>query len=604
MQNTYFFHPKHSVGKRDLLHLAASEVQLHGMDQGGHVKDKQPVVSLKDQLSHGVSKDEKPPQGSDAMYKLGSEARTRGAQQAMVVDLQASPPRQRCEQRQEQHEHNHSHLRNNPLTALAANRLRDVEPLRLHRIMEALYGEDILLKDLIPLLNPSPCACEKSRCRRGADSPNSTATNSPRPARGEASGYRPGANSPNSQATISSAALQGKALDHGLEDVRIVELDAYNARRYNMDADVQSALRAGICASATLPNAGRYAYGYSTLNSPSEPSPVAAQSPVSKDTPTSPTAGARPEDTTSDAPAAPTSADGTHCTHVQNWKRLRSKRGYTYFVCYSCGAKWRIAKSDRTDPSDAYPDKDVDGIQQAVSCATNGIRQSVSCDSVRYLSAGKLRIVKNDCMSPSNADPHQYTGALRQSASCDTGGFRQASCDADGVAQSVSSGSMDHLRNILQDPFPEAGIPTTANWEFGTAQSLDASDTTHKMPKNSPGFAFASGFSTAYSMDALNVIYKLSSLKDTALGWREATFSESSRSQSDDDFSQILGIFDPKGTPNSKPLKQTANESLDNVINWVCDGCDDAFDVLQQSTGHTQQHFAVGALDSLLRLDQ
>ena len=221
MQNTYFFHPKHSVGKRDLLHLAASEVQLHGMDQGGHVKDKQPVVSLKDQLSHGVSKDEKPPQGSDAMYKLGSEARTRGAQQAMVVDLQASPPRQRCEQRQEQHEHNHSHLRNNPLTALAANRLRDVEPLRLHRIMEALYGEDILLKDLIPLLNPSPCACEKSRCRRGADSPNSTATNSPRPARGEASGYRPGANSPNSQATISSAALQGKALDHGLEDVRI-----------------------------------------------------------------------------------------------------------------------------------------------------------------------------------------------------------------------------------------------------------------------------------------------------------------------------------------------------------------------------------------------
>ena len=29
------------------------------------------------------------------------------------------------------------------------------------------------------------------------------------------------------------------------------------------------------------------------------------------------------------------------CAHVANWKRLRAKRGYAYFVCYQCGAKWR-----------------------------------------------------------------------------------------------------------------------------------------------------------------------------------------------------------------------------------------------------------------------
>jgi hypothetical protein len=30
------------------------------------------------------------------------------------------------------------------------------------------------------------------------------------------------------------------------------------------------------------------------------------------------------------------------CDHVDHWKRLRAKRGYSYVVCYCCGVKWRI----------------------------------------------------------------------------------------------------------------------------------------------------------------------------------------------------------------------------------------------------------------------
>jgi hypothetical protein len=32
---------------------------------------------------------------------------------------------------------------------------------------------------------------------------------------------------------------------------------------------------------------------------------------------------------------------GPPCAHHPSWKRLRAKRGYAYFVCYACGAKWR-----------------------------------------------------------------------------------------------------------------------------------------------------------------------------------------------------------------------------------------------------------------------
>eukprot|EP00667_Euglena_gracilis_P012566 EG_transcript_12920 len=40
-------------------------------------------------------------------------------------------------------------------------------------------------------------------------------------------------------------------------------------------------------------------------------------------------------------------ADGARCNHFHNWKRLRSKRGFAYFVCYLCGAKWRTASNYR-----------------------------------------------------------------------------------------------------------------------------------------------------------------------------------------------------------------------------------------------------------------
>jgi hypothetical protein len=30
------------------------------------------------------------------------------------------------------------------------------------------------------------------------------------------------------------------------------------------------------------------------------------------------------------------------CHHRKSWKRLRSKRGFAYFACQFCGAKWRI----------------------------------------------------------------------------------------------------------------------------------------------------------------------------------------------------------------------------------------------------------------------
>lgn len=34
-------------------------------------------------------------------------------------------------------------------------------------------------------------------------------------------------------------------------------------------------------------------------------------------------------------------ADAPVCDHVDHWKRLRSKRGHAYFLCYLCGRKWK-----------------------------------------------------------------------------------------------------------------------------------------------------------------------------------------------------------------------------------------------------------------------
>eukprot|EP00668_Euglena_longa_P041266 GGOE01054311.1.p2 GENE.GGOE01054311.1~~GGOE01054311.1.p2 ORF type:complete len:176 (+),score=6.24 GGOE01054311.1:22-528(+) len=42
-----------------------------------------------------------------------------------------------------------------------------------------------------------------------------------------------------------------------------------------------------------------------------------------------------------DQDACKNGTHGTPCGHQSSWKRLRAKRGYAYFVCYYCGAKWR-----------------------------------------------------------------------------------------------------------------------------------------------------------------------------------------------------------------------------------------------------------------------
>jgi len=36
-------------------------------------------------------------------------------------------------------------------------------------------------------------------------------------------------------------------------------------------------------------------------------------------------------------------ASAASCNHSRHWKRLRAKRGFAYFVCFQCGAKWRMS---------------------------------------------------------------------------------------------------------------------------------------------------------------------------------------------------------------------------------------------------------------------
>ena len=49
---------------------------------------------------------------------------------------------------------------------------------------------------------------------------------------------------------------------------------------------------------------------------------------------------AKAEDETGDDPKVLPSAP--QCTHTKHWKRLRSKRGFAFFVCCHCGTKWRV----------------------------------------------------------------------------------------------------------------------------------------------------------------------------------------------------------------------------------------------------------------------
>jgi hypothetical protein len=50
---------------------------------------------------------------------------------------------------------------------------------------------------------------------------------------------------------------------------------------------------------------------------------------------------------------------GAHpsCNHAKFWKRLRANRGFAYFVCYHCGAKWRTSTKTRAAASTGQPDE-------------------------------------------------------------------------------------------------------------------------------------------------------------------------------------------------------------------------------------------------------
>eukprot|EP00667_Euglena_gracilis_P007087 EG_transcript_7158 len=41
------------------------------------------------------------------------------------------------------------------------------------------------------------------------------------------------------------------------------------------------------------------------------------------------------------------------CSHIKFWKRLRANRGFAYFVCYQCGAKWRTSSKGMRHPTAA-----------------------------------------------------------------------------------------------------------------------------------------------------------------------------------------------------------------------------------------------------------
>lgn len=89
--------------------------------------------------------------------------------------------------------------------------------------------------------------------------------------------------------------------------------------------------------------------------------PPAAESPEAAGAPADPQgsqkerkeiSGRRPRKNEGRAPeAAPEAAPaedhplllGPSCTHMKHWKRLRANRGFAYFICYHCGAKWRMS---------------------------------------------------------------------------------------------------------------------------------------------------------------------------------------------------------------------------------------------------------------------
>jgi hypothetical protein len=53
-------------------------------------------------------------------------------------------------------------------------------------------------------------------------------------------------------------------------------------------------------------------------------------------------------DTITETVRFPTFPSG-RCLHRRFWKRLRAKRGYTYFICLQCGLKWRSPSQSQNE---------------------------------------------------------------------------------------------------------------------------------------------------------------------------------------------------------------------------------------------------------------
>lgn len=79
------------------------------------------------------------------------------------------------------------------------------------------------------------------------------------------------------------------------------------------------------------------------------------------------------------------------CHHVSHWKRLRAKRGISYFVCFLCGIKWRVrANGDLVFPKEGEGNsvsvKNENPTRTAVSSPTSSpgeVSPSISMDIPR-----------------------------------------------------------------------------------------------------------------------------------------------------------------------------------------------------------------------------
>ena len=430
--------------------------------------------------------------------------------------------------------------------------LKDVDPTRLHRLLECLFGEDTLLGDLMPALNPSEC----SMSRRAATSPTSASRH------------------------------QTKPTPNALDDAQIVALNANNTQS-TVDRVAESAAQTGTPASApslrghspTAPSrslgGAHWDASQEGAQAPSNASAIAPAKPLHSHTQgqSAQSSDTRPDIQGDAHQTHLTSAKGAPCAHVQDWKRLRSKRGYTYFACYSCYAKWRVPKCECVD---------ADGLEGTKG--TQNVPQSLKADladdrNVNLHEPGPSLELQTDNMQISYAYSADALDAIRR--------MTKNSCDvfASGVATAQSmdplnlhqveadedhatAQSYDDLHNILRNipkstqnvhnsaEFPasfqsapdlalfsmstsKSNLQPTHNMQISSAQSADAFSAISRMTKNSCD-VFASGYSTAQSMDPLDL---------RQLQHQVEADEDHATAQSHDDLHNILRHI-PKSTQN------------------------------------------------------